>query len=238
MIRSLKEFIYFNKKGIISFVLIIMVIGGGFLAFLVTSPKNKVEAEEEIVFNDVKEEKKEEKNNEKSINIEECYFDIKGSVKKEGVYKLDCNSRVIDAINKAGGITKNADTSVINLSKKINDSMVIKVYSKTEVNNYLNTIEKEEKKQELCANDQINNDACIENKEESNNTTNQTNKGLININTASKEELMTLEGIGESKAKAIIEYRNKNLFKSIDELKNVPGIGESMYVKIKENITI
>ena len=114
MIRSLKEFIYFNKKGIISFVLIIMVIGGGFLAFLVTSPKNKVKAEEEIVFNDVKEEKKEEKNNEKSINIEECYFDIKGSVKKEGVYKLDCNSRVIDV--------GQGDSILINIS---NNSVLI-----------------------------------------------------------------------------------------------------------------
>ena len=236
---KIKEIIYFNKKGILSFILIILVLVGGVFAFIITSPKNKVEADEEIVLTDIKDEKK--INKKKEINEdkkEECYIDIKGSVKKEGVYKLDCNSRVNDAINKAGGVTKNADTSIINLSKKITDGMVIKVYSKLEVSNFLKTFEKEEKLKELCTNNQIKNDACIDNKEKTNSINNSTNKKIININTSTMEELMTLDGIGESKAKAIIEYRNKNPFKSIEEIKNIPGIGENMYVKIKENITI
>ena len=231
MSRSFKEFIYFNKKGIISFVLVLLVIGGSILTFIITSPKNKVEAEEEIVLNE--EEKVEIKEEKKNDDKKECYFDIKGKVKSEGVYKLDCNSRVIDAINIAGGITKDADTSVINLSKKINDGMVIKVYSKTEVKNYLKTLESDTKKEELCINDQVNNDACIDNK-----TNNVISNNLININTASIEELMSLDGIGESKANAIIKYRNKTPFKNIEEIKNVEGIGEAMYAKIKENITI
>ena len=78
----------------------------------------------------------------------------------------------------------------------------------------------------------IKNDACIESSESNSN-------GLININTASKEELMTLTGIGESKANDIINYRNTNgPFKSIEEITKVSGIGDNIHSQIKENITV
>ena len=226
MEERIKEIIYFNKKGILVFILILLVIGGSIFTFFITTPKNKVEAEIDDEITIVKD------NKEKKEEIKTCYFDIKGKIKKEGVYQIECDKRVIDAIKLAGGITKDADTSMLNLSKKIVDSMVIKIYSKSEVKNYLKTIETDTKKQELCQNDQIKNDACIENKEVT------TNSNLININTATLEELMTLTGIGESRAKAIIDYRNQTPFKSIEDIKNVSGIGESMYAKIKENITV
>ena len=225
MDRSLKEFIYFNKKGIISFILVLIVLGGGITAFIITSPKSKVEAEEEIILED-QDKKAENKKVEKEDKKEECFFDIKGKVKKEGVYKLDCNSRVIDAINLAGGPMSDADTSIINLSKKITDSMVIKVYSKTEVKNYLKTLEEDNKKQELCLNDQVKNNACINNNNSNNNSI--SNK-LVNINTASLEELMTLDGIGEAKANAIIKYRSKTPFKSIEEITNIEGLLNLFY---------
>jgi len=113
--------------------------------------------------------------------------------------------------------------------------MVIIIYSIDEVKEFGKT--KEQEKQILmdCKNNEfysIENNACIEIKEST------TNSGKININTASKEELMTLTGIGESKANDIIKYREENgPFKSIDELTKVNGIGESTLANIKENIT-
>ena len=86
-----------------------------------------------------------------------------------------------------------------------------------------------------CKNNEIysiENNACIETKET------PLTSGKININTATKEELMTLPGIGESKANDIIKYREANgQFKSIEELTNINGIGENILAKIKENIT-
>ena len=131
----------------------------------------------------------------------------------------------------AGGLRKDSDTSNINLSKKLTDEMVIIVYTKKE-------IQEEKNKNEIvcppC------NNACIkEEDEKAKIITDKTNNTKININTATMEELQTLNGIGEAKAKAIIEYRNKNeKFKTIDEIKNVTGIGESAFEKIKDSITV
>jgi competence protein ComEA len=81
------------------------------------------------------------------------------------------------------------------------------------------------------------NDACI--KEENNTDIKvEDEKKLINLNNALKEELMNIPGIGESKAKSIIEYRNKNKFITIEDIKNVSGIGDSVFEKIKGYITI
>ena len=163
--------------------------------------------------------------------------DIKGEIKKPGIYKVDKNTRVIDVINMAGGLTEQADTSVINLSKKITDEMVIIVYSKYEVENFLETKKEEEKKQELCKDGEIVNGACISKTETKNET--KTISGKLNINTATVEELQMLPGIGESKAKNIIEYRNTNgNFTSIEDILEVPGIGNSIYDQIKNVITV
>lgn len=161
--------------------------------------------------------------------------DIKGQVVNPGIYSLSINSRVIDVIEKAGGLTENADTTVINLSKKISDEMVIIIYSYEEVKEFGKTKEKESRVLMECKNNEIysiENNACIETKET------PLTSGKININIATKEELMTLPGIGESKANDIIKYREANgQFKSIEELTNINGIGENILAKIKENIT-
>ena len=171
--------------------------------------------------------------------------DVKGAVKKAGVYELDRNSRVIDAINLAGGFKSNASTKYLNLSKKISDEMVIYVYTTNQVKSMGI---KEEIKEEcncptidtsICAGSNIivsdkNNNTNVE---ENKNETEGSNK--VSLNKASKEELMTLSGIGESKALAIIEYRSKNNgFKVLEDIMNVSGIGESLYNKIKDNITL
>lgn len=168
--------------------------------------------------------------------IEEYMVDIKGEVVTPGIYKLEKSSRVIDVIEKAGGLTQNADTTVINLSKIITDEMVIIVYSKQEVKNWIKIKEQEEYLQEKCKiseEGKVENDACIDdNKKEG------TQQSKVNINTASKEELMTLSGIGEAKAEEIISYRKTNPFKTIEELKNVSGIGDTIYEEIKDHITV
>lgn len=113
--------------------------------------------------------------------------------------------------------------------------MVIIVYSREEVIDFHKTKEIEKQVQEKCnqkdAESLINN-ACIS-------TSNEVTNSKISINTATKEELMTLTGIGESKAKDIVDYREKNgPFKTIEELMKVNGIGENIFAQIKENITI
>ena len=168
--------------------------------------------------------------------IEEYMVDIKGEVVTPGIYKLKKSSRVIDVIEKAGGLTQNADTTVINLSKKITDEMVIIIYSKQEVKNWIKTKEQEDYLEEKCKiseEGKVENDACLEDEKEE-----TTFQAKVNINTATKEELMTLSGIGESKAEEIITYRKSTPFKTIEDLKNVSGIGDATYEQIKNHITV
>lgn len=170
--------------------------------------------------------------------------DIKGEIVKPGLYELECDSRIQDVINLAGGITDSADTSVLNLSKKIVDEMVVVIYSKEQVNHFVTTKKEESAKQVACQNQNgIRNDACIKSEnilDESINGMGDTPvNATVSLNTASKEELMTLSGIGASKAESIILYRQENgKFQTIEELKNVKGIGDSIFEKIKNNITI
>jgi len=223
----MRDFFYKNKSNIV-FALISLVIFVLFiLSFMwpfIPSEKEEKEVKKEII----KEEKHEEE--------KEILVDIKGQIKKPGVFKMSSNERVNDAITKAGGLTNNADTSLINLSQKVKDEMVIIVYSKEEVQKM--------NEEEPCICPDVN-DACIneENKseiivEDKNNQKVEANS-KISINTASKEELMMLDGIGETKAVSIIEYRSKNgNFKTIEEIMEVSGIGEAAFEKIKEKITI
>ena len=178
----------------------------------------------------------EEKQEEIKEEIETVQVDIKGEIVTPGVYEMSKSQRVIDVIKKAGNLTKSADTSMINLSQKLKDEMVIIIYSKEEVEKM--------NKEEPCICPE-NNDACINDDDkavikESDKTETKTpnSSDKLSINKATKDQLMTLDGIGEAKAKAIIEYRNKNgLFKKIEDLKEVSGIGDSVYEKIKDHIT-
>lgn len=154
--------------------------------------------------------------------------DIKGMVASPGVYEVDSSARVNDVIKLAGDLIDGADTSMINLAKVVHDEMTIIIYSSNEV--------LQKYKDEICICDcpEITNDACINSNSENESTSNK----LVNINTASKEELMTITGIGESKADTIIKYREDNgYFKSIEDIQNVSGIGESLFEKIKDYIT-
>lgn len=167
------------------------------------------------------------------INVE-----IKGAVKREGVYKLKENSLVLDLINEAGGLLETADISVTNQSKKIKDEMVVIIYTKQEISEMrkgstsVKYIEKE------CICPKIRNDSCL-NEVIYNSDGIIISTGKISINSATLEELMTLPGIGENKALSIIKYRDENKgFLKIDDIMNVKGIGASIYEKIKDYLTL
>lgn len=174
---------------------------------------------------------KEEKEESKEKSAEYVIVDIKGEVTTPGVYELIKGSRVIDVINEAQGLTSNANTRYINLSKTLEDGDAIVIYSNQEIEE----ASKEEKIEVTtpCVCEDVNN-ACIEN-----NINNSDSNGKININTASVEQLTTLTGIGEAKAKAIIQYREENgNFSTIEDIMKVSGISENIFAKIKENITV
>lgn len=222
-------FHYRYRKQIILGISLIIVLATTISSIIYFYEPKKEKKIEKVAVEKIKKETKKE-------DTEKLYMvDIKGEVISPGIYELPSTSRVIDVINKAGGLTDIADTSVINLSKKIEDEMVIIIYSEYEVNNWLKTKQEEDYLQEKCQNSEdskIENDVCISDNVIENNET------LININTATKEELMTLSGIGETKALAIISYREKTPFTSIEDIKNVSGIGDSTYNEIKDYITV
>ena len=221
--------------------LIIFITVGIFVGVIVFNANNNINAQEKIVKNEIKKEEKLEKEKD-TEEIKKIKVDIKGEVANPGVYELNENSRVIDVINLAGGTTDKADTDMINLSKIINDEDVIIVYKLvTRATN----IEIYKEKIDNCINDY--NNACITSEivSDKNNTTIEkkepeiTENKIININTADINELTKLTGIGKSKAEKIINYRNEfGNFKTIEDIKNVTGIGDSIFDKIKKNITV
>lgn len=176
----------------------------------------------------------------KTNNLKTLFVDVKGAVNAPGVYELEDGKRVIDAINLAGGFSDKADTINVNLSKRLTDEMFIVIYTKQEIYNYKKSNETSNINCASfeCVCPDVKNDACIEkNLKAENNKKEANNK--VSINNATKEDLMSLTGIGESKANAIINYRNENgLFKQIEDIKNVSGIGDSVFEKIKNNITL
>lgn len=187
--------------------------------------KNNYDSKEEVVdiFKEKDDDKEEEKDKKTKKELANLVVDIKGMVVNPGVYKVEEGTRINDVISLAGGLKEGADTSNINLAKLVTDEMTIIIYSSEEV------LEKYKKEVCVCDCPYIENDACINNEE---------NK-LVNINTCTLEELLTINGIGKAKAQSIIDYRKENgNFNSIEDIKNVPGIGVSLFEKIKDYITV
>lgn len=235
ILDKVKGFVYEYKINIVLWgvlLLIIILSNAGIYYCLAKEIKNidissKVEVDSEKTVED--------SNNE----VKYYKFDIKGAVVNPGVYKIEESARIIDAINMAGGLLENADTSVNNLSRFIKDEMVIIIYTKDEVLNFSKVIEKEIKGNDTCKknNDVIPNDSCINNNQKKENNNDIDKK--ISINTADLDLMITLPGIGEEKAKTIIAYRNEHgLFEKIEDIMNVSGIGEKLFEKIKDYITV
>lgn len=134
---------------------------------------------------------------------------ITGEVVNPGVYYIDENLRLDDLVKECGGLTSQADLSEINLAEKLNDSDKIDIPK-----------------------------IAIEEENEEDNIENNDDNELININKASKDELKTLNGIGDTLADNIIEYRKNNKFNTIEDILEVNGIGESKFENIKEYICV
>lgn len=221
---------YYKKYLILVFCLLLLAVST-IAFFKLNNEKIEVEdnlvANNEIITKEVNEVAKQEE--------VKLYFDIKGSVKKPGVYEFTQGDKIIDAINKAGGLTKNATTNNLNLSKKLTNEMVIYVFSKNELTTTKAFEQVNNVAECKCETIEVNN--CIDKNTTNESTNNETTK--ININTDNKEKLMTLSGIGSSKADAIIEYRTKNgNFKTTEDIMNVSGISKTIYDKIKDTITV
>ena len=229
---------YIEKYKLVLLLSIIILILLLIIIRQAVKPEKTIKVESVKLNNKIKEEKKD--------YIQKVKVDIKGYIKEPGVYELDSNSRVIDVINRAGGLLEDSNTEYINLSKKIVDEMIIIIYSNSEVEKFKQT-DKEiiyieykcvcpDNKNDACINtdDVVNTNGIKKDKIVENNSSNK-----ISINTATLEEFMTLSGIGESKAKSIIEYRQSNgNFEKLEDIMNVSGIGESAYSKIKDSITL
>ena len=139
--------------------------------------------------------------------------DIKGAVNKPGVYNMESEDRIIDLVEKAGGLRNDAETNAVNFAQKVEDQMVVYIprigESDVIISEIPTTGEKDVKDDK------------------------------ININEADETSLLTLNGIGPSKAANILQHREeKGYFKTIDEIKNVSGIGEATFSNLKDFITV
>ena len=139
--------------------------------------------------------------------------DVKGAVKAPGIYDLPVGSRVNDAVQKAGGLTEQADSKSLNLAQKVSDEALVYVPTKGEE---------------------------VASQQTSSGTASSTSKDKkINLNKASLEELKQVKGLGGKRAQDIIDYRESNgKFKSVDELKKVSGIGAKTIEKLKDYVTV
>ncbi|KIR02016.1 DNA uptake protein and related DNA-binding protein [Lachnospiraceae bacterium TWA4] len=139
---------------------------------------------------------------------------VSGCVKNPGIYILSSNERYSDAIKAAGGATKDANVDAINLAKKVIDEE--KIYIPSIDEKYTQPIPIVEQTNEK-----------------------KTNNQLVNINTADSKTLQSLSGIGKTRANQIVEYRESHgKFKTIDDIKQVPGIKEAVFSKIKDYIMV
>lgn len=185
---------------------------------------NTIPKEQQLKSEQLDQTSQQKEQNEGALAITSIVVDVKGSVKNPGVYRLDPDSRVIDAILLAGGYTKNAQSRYINHAQKLQDEMIIYVPKKGE------------KVKETLSMDSSSTE--VPSSSQSTSQEGET-KNLVNINTSDESGLTTLNGIGPSKAKAIIAYRTENgPFQTIDELKNVTGIGDKTFESLKEYITV
>lgn len=223
MLEQIKEEI---KKRLNARVIAIFVLGVVFLAsslFLYYKNKSKV-FKDEYMNNIYAESESENETVNSSVNVSSTNLDtenqkksliiveIKGEVKNPDVYEIEDGSIIRDLINLAGGLTSEANTDGINRAEKLRGNQLIVIPNKSDIS----------------SGSVINQNASITN-----------NSSVININTAPLEELKKITGVGDVKAQSIIDYRDKNGgFKSIEELKNIDGIGSKTFEKIKDQVGI
>lgn len=211
-----------DKKKILLVGVVAIVVVIGIVYFGIAKEEGEyVEFEDEIIGQEITNEienKMEEK-------IEEIVVHVSGQVVNAGIVTLKEGARMTDAIEAAGGVTEEADLEKVNLAYVLEDAQKIYIPSKTE---------KEDNNDSLEGKGE---DAIVSN--DSTKTSKKEQKIMININTAKEEELKQLDGIGSSTATKIVNYRKENgRFNTIEDIKNVSGIGESKFNKIKDKIYV
>lgn len=176
---------------------------------------------------------------EQDANAAAIFVDVKGSVKQPGLYHFGPRERIFDAIAKAGGALPEADLNQINLAQPLVDGSVVWVPAKGEKSaSSCNCAEAmyAGSSASPAASPQT---AAGQQQAAASRSASPASSGKVNLNTATLQELMTLPGIGETRAKAIVAYREKNgMFQSPDQLKKVAGIGDKTYDRLKSQITI
>lgn len=188
-----------------------------------------------------------EEPSEEVVETPPIYVEVKGAVNHPGVFEVNENNIINDVIALAGGLKDNAYTDNINLSKKVSDELVVYVFTKEEYkknsssnNTHTNTSSTSSSKESYQIDESTKNNISIITSSNSDEAPSQdTTSKLININTASVQELTSLPGIGETKANNIVSYRTENgYFKTIEDLKNVSGIGDATFEQLKDYITV
>ena len=222
----------FNKKQKIILAIILFIIIIAFLYYIYTKDEPTFISGEEIVEENAIENTQKKGEEVKKEEIEKIVVHVSGAVNKEGVFELEENSRISDAIDKAGGLKENADTKNLNLAFKLEDGMKIyipMIGENTEENIGMNAVD-ETSKYITSSGGVVQENGESEKKNET---------GKVNINTATQTELETLPGIGPSTSLKIIDYREENgKFQSIEEIKEVSGIGDAKYENIKDLICV
>ncbi len=216
-----------KKKTIIFAVIIIVICAIGGIKFLGIGEDARYEistSEDTENDGDIKKENSElnKKSEETNIDNKEVTVYISGAVKNEGVVTMSSEDRLSDAIKVMGGVVEGADMNMINLAEKLVDGK-----------HYIIPKVGEEIPNDINANSNTSQGQKTNNQEE------MSTGSLININTATVEQLDELPGVGEATANKIINYREENGgFKSIEDLKNVKGIGEKKFEDMKDNICV
>ena len=171
--------------------------------------QNKTEDYSGVSFSNISNETNNKDEKVENRHDEKIFVDVKGAVKHPGVFETTKDKRVKDLIEEAGGLLDDADTSTLNLSQKVKDQMIIYV------------LKHGEKPKQIS------------------DSSSSSNTDVININTANKEQLMKISGVGKTKAEAIIAHREKNGdFKKKEDITKVRGIGKSTFEKIKDKIEV
>lgn len=159
----------------------------------------------------------------KSAGKQKLMVDVKGAVKKPGVYEVKPGMRVVDGIELAGGLTESADRKNINMALQLSDQQVVYIPIKGEIKDF-------DPKHLMGTAGNAGNESLA---------SSSSAGELVNINTADKNALLTLNGIGDKKADQIISYREEQGgFKTIDDLKQVQGIGDKIFADLKDSITV
>lgn len=211
-----------KKKAIIGIVAVAIVIFGCYFFFSLSKPK---QAENDPIFSETIQKDKVDTNEE--VEKQEPVImkvDVKGAVQTPGVYMAKPGDRVIDLIIAAGDFTKNANLNKVNLAQLVEDQMVI----------YIPRVGEEEVDVPVTLSTPVAGTERTGNEGKA-----SSNKKQVNLNTATQAELETLTGIGPSKAIAIIEYRETTgKFQQVEDLKNIPGIGDKTFEKLQDSITV